>query len=375
MRVAYVGRQDGTDMRISKECNSLLQAGHDVTFLGWDRAPGEVRPDPMPDVSKRLYKRAVRYGPREVAAAYPGYIWHVGRELRSLRPDVVHCVNEDLVLVVFPLKRILGFSVVADIFDSIALRWSNARAPLPAIARVLARLAHSGSDAIIVTDEARRDRLGRPADVVANFPVDPGKGLALQLPDGNAPTRLYVSGHLTAARGLGVITELLEKSDAVQVVCAGWPCDDVARDFIAHPKVRFLGTIAPAESLRQAASCHAIVALYDPCNENNILASPNKVYDALCVGRPLIINREARVAQWVAEMNMGYTVAYGDVSQTLHTVQQISQERSELEATAVRLRALFEQGYSWSTSERSLLDVYDRIASRIACPVAAAGTV
>ena len=54
VKVLYASRNDGTDTRISKECNSLLAAGYQVVFVGWDRNPGVVKSNPMPDVDKEV---------------------------------------------------------------------------------------------------------------------------------------------------------------------------------------------------------------------------------------------------------------------------------------------------------------------------------
>jgi hypothetical protein len=358
VKIAYVARQDGTDMRISKECNSLLAAGHDVTLIGWDRTPGQQRPDPMPDVPRRLLRREASFGPRAVARSYPAFVGHIARQLRELRPDVVHCVNEDLAGVALALRRRMRFRVVCDLFDSVALRWSAASRPMRAAADMAARFVHERSDALIATDAARAALLRRHAYIVPNYPVDPGPELALTCLPSSGRLRVYVGGTLTRNRGLSAICTLLDSGLDLQPVTAGWTYDRFASDFTQRPEVEHHGLVTPQQSLKLAASCHVILCFYEPSNRNNIMASPNKIYDAMCVGRPVIISEETLVARWVTQQRLGYAVPYHDTSALASLIGSFPRGSRTVSETAVRLRSVFETGYSWKVAEQSLFAAY-----------------
>lgn len=358
--VAYVSRNDGTSVRDSKECNSLKQGGYDVHFVGWGTPETAERPDPMPGIPRYLYASSSASRAAKLLH-FAGYAAHVARTLDRLRPSVVHCVNEELGFVVLLLQRLYGFKTVCDLFDSIELKWGASPFPVDVIARGVTRVVHAQSDALLVTDEARRRRLGTYHDkarVVGNFPVDVGADVAWQLPDRGGPVRLYASGALMASRGLGTVLHLLETRDDVRVVAAGYVYDEVARRLCEHPAVDFRGVVTPEASLHLAATCHAILALYEPNTENNVLASPNKVYDALCVGRPVVINREAHVSRWIEEQRLGHVVTYGDEEELYETVDRVREERTRLHDEVPRYRALYEEEFCWKVAERELLDVY-----------------
>lgn len=353
--LVYLSRNDGTDMRISKECRSLAAMGFDVTFVGWEWLNvGEARPDPMPEIRKRVYRS--RPG-QSKARALPGFVAFARRVLREVRPDAIHAVNEELGGLAMPFKGRAFF--VVDIFDSVVLVASGPGLKHRAIRRA-ALAVQKSADALIVTDEPRRERLGRfaaKAHVVPNYPVDPGPELAATtLPA--SPVRLLVAGSLGAGRGLEPCLALAERRDDVQIVAAGWAYDDLARDFLAHPRVEAHGLVTPAEALVLSAGCHAIMALYEPMNENNKMASPNKIYDALCVGREVVINAETGVSAWVAEQQTGRVVPYGDLDALSDAVDALPTEPAAFSATAARLRELFERGFSWSVAERALRGVY-----------------
>lgn len=360
-RIVYVARNDGTDMRVSKECNSLLRAGYEVHFVGWGKRVDGEWPDPMPDVPKHVFRSRGSGSVGMKILQFPRFALHVAKAIHELRPEIVHGVNEEVGLLVVALQRFYGYKSICDIFDSVALVWGGSGFPVESMARLVTKTVHRGSDVLIVTDETRKMRLGvyeKKAWTVWNYPVDIGADAAFDMPNADGPVRLYVAGSLSAGRGLESVLRLIQCRDDVEVVSAGWLYDDVARTFVEHPKVDYHGVITPDDSLRLAVSCHAIVALYEPRNQNNLLASPNKVYDALCVGRPAIINREAQISKWVAENNVGHVVRYGEVDDLSAVIDELRQNRISMHDFVAAMRRFYETGYSWEVAERELLAAY-----------------
>ena len=160
----------------------------------------------------------------------------------------------------------------------------------------------------------RKARLGRfrhKATVIGNYPEDPGPELAKTLPVG--PTQLWIAGTLVGGRGLDQALAVLDACEDVEIQSAGWIYDKVAADrFLSHPRVHFHGVLSPPEALAAAAACDAVFAFYAPSSINNRLASPNKLYDAISVGRPVIVNEEVAVSKFVTDREMGYVCKYDD---------------------------------------------------------------
>src|SRR5690606_42137033 len=64
--------------------------------------------------------------------------------------------------------------------------------------------------------------------------------------------------------------------------------------------LQYYGILEQGKAIRLAAvRADYILCVYRPVNENNVYASPNKIFDAIQAGIPLIINREVNVAEWV----------------------------------------------------------------------------
>lgn len=361
MRIVLIHGNDGSDVRVGKTCRSLSAMGHDVHFVGWDRRGGAAKRLDLGGARRHVMRWATPHG-----RLTPGGQWrfwrHMVRALWALRPHTVCCVNEDCALLALPLRGVLFRRLVCDVFDALVDRHSHRPRPVRWVARAIAEVVRSAADRLIATSAVRFQSLGRyrgKCVIIENVPEDPGEALAKALPTGTV--KVYVSGSLSRARGLRQILRAVERLDDVEIVSAGWPYDDYADGtFLRHPKVSFRGVVTARESLELAAGCDAVLAFYVPNSVNNIQASPNKIHDALSVGRPVIVNREIRVARWVEQNRLGWTCGYEDVEALARIVASLSDHRSRLADFAARARLTFLAGCAWKHMEARLKDLYER---------------
>ncbi len=354
-QVVYLSRNDGSDMRISKEVRTLTELDLEVIFVGWDWGQSQDGRSTLPS---QVHQRVFRGGRSPWTAIR--FAAFALRCLARTRPEVVHAANEEMAGLAALLKPLLRYHVVADLFDSLELKAPDS--PKGQAIRSAARLAQRAADIVVVTDERRKGELRRSvlskAVVVGNFPVDPGKHLSET--ELGSPIRVLVAGTLSSARGLETIVSAAREEDA-QIVAAGWPLDEAGRRFVDNPEVDYKGVLDQTSALELAASCHAILAHYAPTNRNNILASPNKVYDSLCVGRLLLINSEARVSMWVESVGAGIATPYGDAVALAAALKQVAAAEPWTE-TSRQLRDLFADAYSWEAAAAVLADAYGKLS-------------
>ena len=360
MRIAVIHGNDGSDVRVGKTCRSLSGMGHDVHFIGWDRRPDAAKEIDLGPAAAHVMTFATPNG-RLTTGGQWRFWRHVAGRLWGLRPDVVCCVNEDCALLVLPFRGLLYRRLVCDVFDALADRHSGRRGPVRWALRAAGELVRIAADRLIATDRVRYERFGRfrrKCTVIANVPEDPGERLARSLPSG--AVKIYVGGSLSEARGLRQVLQAVEKLDGVEILSAGWPYDEFAAEtFLAHPKVSFRGIVTAAESLELASRCDAVLAFYEPSSVNNIYASPNKIHDAMSVGRPVIVNSEIRVAGWVRRRKLGFTCAYGDAGALSRIAGSLRARRSRLGDFAARSRRAFAEGFTWERMEARLKQLYE----------------
>ncbi|NTU85439.1 MAG: glycosyltransferase family 4 protein [Chloroflexales bacterium] len=365
MKIAFLARNDGTDTRQGKICNSLHRLGYQVIYIGWDREPErEKRPILDPEIPRFIFRWRAGFG--EVSAnGWPQFFRYVARVLREQRPDVLHVRDEPLTAMAMPLKGWLYRYLVLDIFDSLAARHYSSPV-LNTATLATRRLAHLGADRIIETSEQLRAMLGlfaRKAIVVMNCPADPGEAVAQSLPSLPA-VQICTGGSLSRQRdGLEVLLKAVDllPPGEVEIQASGWLHDDYARDiFVKHPAVHYRWLETPEEFREQAARCDAISYLRGDAGETTYRSwvLPNRFFDAMSVGRPLIISSEMKMAPWATDQALGYLYTPGDHVGLAAIFRQLKERRQELPAYAARMRRLFTSQYTWPIMEERLHALY-----------------
>jgi glycosyltransferase involved in cell wall biosynthesis len=359
MRIALVHGNDGSDVRIGKICRSLSRLGFEIHFIGWDRRPNVPKQIDLGGAIPHVIKYETAHGKGNLAGQLRFYV-HVIRVLAELRPRVACGVNEEAAFFLLPLKRLLYRYLVCDVFDSLGARAAGRAWHLRGLMRAMSAVGLWAADRLIATDENRRAMLGRfagKAIVVENVPEDPGPELALQVPSG--PIRIWAAGSIEAEKGFPELLKAIEGLDEVEIWSAGWPYDDFAVDvFMKHPRVKYHGIVTSREALRLAASCDAVFSYYAPIHAYRTNASPNKVYDAMAVGRPVLINSEVRLARWVEEASLGIVCPYRDVECLRSAISGLQRRRASLQQFASYARQLFTEKYHWGLMETRLAELY-----------------
>jgi hypothetical protein len=293
-KLLYLCLNDGSDTRINKEVRTL-STQFAIHYLGIGRSQEQSFVKPY------CAQFTLIHGHHKEKMTFVRYWQKASRLLRRGEYHSVHVINEQLVWLFFPF--LYRHRTVLDIFDSVFLK-SGGRLDW------LQRFTYRLPGTIIVTDDNRRGLM--PAaflpkvKVVENYPY---RYTAHTRRNGGSDELLiFYNGSMSQSRGTGWLRSLLDLDEKVRVKMAGWVYDEPTRELSIHPRVDFLGVISQQESMQVAASCDYILSLYEPVNQNNINASPNKIYDAIQVRTPVIINKEVKIAAFVEAQGIGYVL-------------------------------------------------------------------
>ncbi len=295
-RLLYLSINDGSDTRINKEIRTLAR-DFDVDYVGIGQSDGRSF------VKEYCRSFKIVRGGHKNPLVFLKYGFRVSKTYCFRRFDSIHIINENLLLVFLPFLFWRRRKLVLDVFDSIFLR-SGKRLGW------LRDLCYQLPKRIIVTDDNRKSlvpiQFHAKTVVVENFPYRFAGNIAkTSQPD---ELVIFYNGSMSRSRGTDLLQQLLETDRRVSVKMAGWIYDQPTRQLAQHPRVEFLGVLTQQQSMELAAHCDYILSLYEPINENNINASPNKIYDAIQVSTPVIINREVKIAAFVEQNQIGYVL-------------------------------------------------------------------
>ena len=244
-----------------------------------------------------------------------GFIRYIREVLKEVKPEVVIAVNEEYILPFtfgyLPMPKYL----VLDLYDSIAMRISGPARLINPLWRWLSELAMRTVHALVEVAEERLAWHRHPpkiSKVIYNSPFYIENITVRE----NLPEKfIYVNGMLLdGMHGVETILTAVEKTPGMSIVFSGWVKGKFLEEkFLTHPKVVNLGLVNPTEIPGIIKASSGVWAHYNPVKINYIYGAPNKLYDAMMVGRPVFLNSENHACSLAQKHGFGIISAYGDV--------------------------------------------------------------
>lgn len=363
-KVVIVHRWSDIDPRCNKIIRGLLEDNFQVIFIGIKTENALV--DNTLDVYCNRYKRILytqkSNGRKDVLVNLLPFVFFVLKNIIIVKPKFVHCVNEEIAIIVEPLKKYFYQYLILDLFDSLYLRIRIKAKIIRNILYMLCNFVYNKADDIIVTDEKRKELIPSiykyKVSVIYNTPDFLPKHE--KNVNKNKVFKICVMGSIGKPKGIKQLLDAIEDLSDVEIIALGNLFDDYAKnEFINSDKVKYLGSFSNAESIEIAAKTDLIFAFYEPVSTNNIYASPNKLFEAMCLGIPILINSEVKMSEIVNEHHIGATCSYYDISDIRRIIMDFSKMNVEQKNTIRKNgQNLFINKFSWKESKKVLKDIY-----------------
>ena len=104
-----------------------------------------------------------------------------------------------------------------------------------------------------------------------------------------------------------------------------------------------------------------MTALQNPSVPNNRYSAPNKFYESLMLGKPLVMVRNGSVYKEIEKNGIGETIDASDgkiKEEITSAFDRLLERRGEWTSMGECARRLYEDKYPWSKSAETLLDGY-----------------
>lgn len=345
--IFFISTNNGSDMRINKEVSTLL-IKYDVKFFGI----GSKKQNLLPEHSK-LDLRLVS-GNRRNIVTIAKYILLIYRDyIKCKSRPRIHLINETLVPLLYPL--LLHSHSVLDLFDSYFLKKSQPGDKLYHLKKII----YGPFNRIIVTDDARAKLMPNFLDlnrlhIIGNYPKRIKGALADKMTRSDILVVMFF-GWLGMNRG-GEHIQYLLNDNRVRVVACGWFSDvDTERLVKTHDRIDYRGVMSQEEALKIAREeADYILCTYKPVNLNNIYASPNKIYDALHIETPLIMNAEILISEFVRVNELGWVMPKYNYELNSSIIDTLIARKGDY-----KFSENLKRKYSWENSEKSLLEIHE----------------
>ena len=359
------------DPPVEKMADALLEMGYAVTIVAWDR-----NSDTDTQTVKSEHCHVVRFG---ATAAYGAgakslgalvrFQWKLWNWLRQNRGtyDIIHAFDLDTGLVARMAAGMWRKKFVYHILDFYADSHFSRDWVRGAVAR-LERGVIERADSVIICTEKRREQLGRcrqkHIDVIHNTPPESLAGtgdVALQGP--GQRSRIAYVGTMLEGRGIIQMLDAVREDSRFELHMGGFgPLADQVEQAAQEEQsgVFWYGRLPYEQTLALERQCDIMLALYDPAIPNHRYAAPNKLYEAMMLGKPVLTCAGIGWDDVVKEQETGMLTEFSPEGMR-KGLDEIFALRDRWAAMGENARTCYRDRYSWQKMKQRIGDIYSRL--------------
>lgn len=363
------------DPRVEKEASSLLKANHEVKVIAWDRDADYKKKESYLHL-KDGEAMITRFGIKSVFGAgfrknliplikfqFNIFKWLIKNNKEY---DIIHACDFDTVIPAFMASKIFKKKYVYDIFDYYVDAFNVPKK----IKRFIESLDHNfinKADAVIICSEKRKKQIygtkPKNIEIIHNSPsnIDIYED-KIECKVNNDKVKIVYVGILNDDRFICELIELIEQCPQLELHIGGFGKYQEYVEIKSRKvnNIKYYGRLEYEETLRLEKECDIMVAIYNPLIKNHYYAAPNKFYEALMLGKPLIMAKNTGMDDIIQKHNIGEVVEYNIESVKAGIFKLISR-RNEWRSMGLEMNKIFNSYYSWNQMEERLVNLYDNI--------------
>ncbi len=361
------------DPRVEKEGRALRRAGYQVRVLGWDRS-GQL-PEEEVNGELTISRLPIRAGFGKGMMNLPQLLrWQAGlmgwltRHHREF--DAIHACDFDTIIPAVLCKILYKKKLVYDIFDFYADHLRATPGIVKEVIRAVDLSLINRVDALILVDDSRRKQVSKAhpsrLSVIYNSPED----LQESYDHGFSPSnsgRLSIAyiGLLQVERGLLELLDVLSRHPNWKLDMAGFGGDQERILALARslPNVTWHGRVPYERAIEISRAADLLIATYDPAIPNHRYSSPNKVFEAMLLGKPIVVARDTNMDLIIEQVGCGVVVPYGNVEALEKALDRLCASPELRLELGRKARQAYDSQYSWKIMESRLLELYRDIFS------------
>ncbi len=369
------------DNRVYKEAKALIKKGNEVTVICWARTIDNMSLNNLPITEKYKNINIIRVFQNISPISNPIFIRifqhmtafkKISKIIKTIKPDVVHCHDFNTLLsMIFVKKKNTKIiydshedypSMLSDVCSSLTVAFSRflehtmVKLFTDAVITVCPKIAEKFQEYNVKT------RVIMNCKNVSEYNI-PDEGLQktrLLLNAEDKTIFLYI-GSLGKYRGLGDLINVFKErncDNAFLVIGGnGIMKHDVMEKMRHMHNARFIGTVQADRVPLYTKAADVIVSLLDPVKESHRIALPNKLFEAMAAGKPVIASENTSTADIVSNEKCGVIVQYGDAKKLHESIVYLTDKNVRKKLGYNSLKAA-ETKYNWEEQEKELLNTY-----------------
>lgn len=343
--------------RIEKYIDYYEQRNIDYLVVGWDRVN-----DNLKRKKTIYYRKKSGYNVGGIKAAMDRFKWmyFLLKIYYTYRKNLtaIHAFDLDTTFPSCLFKTLFkkNVTVIFDVCDWFSANLYNQNKFILWSFKRMERFSIKHSDEVIICEPERIEqipyKLNRPELIVPNIPSFTDMSFLhyddkYQFNNQNV-TFAYVGG-FSKFRMLDELLNIAEKGK-INLLIAGYGSPDIemrCNEASSLSNIRYFGKVDYKDGLNIMYNSDLVYAMYSKSNPNNYYAAPNKYYETMMIGKPILSTQNISLGNKIIENNIGYVIHESE-KDLLNFVLNI--DREDMSEKGKNAYALWEEKFMVYTS-------------------------
>jgi len=360
------------DSRVEKEANSLISANFKVTLLGWDRSKNFKNKTS----TKKLFSNECELVHISIKSSFGSGIKNIFPLIyfqiklflylirNNRRFEIIHACDFDSALTSFIFTKLFKKKFIFDIFDYLYTKPTKPFILFKKIIKKIQDFLITKADGVILCTEERFNQIGvnsqKRITIIHNSPIQVFEKISFY--PSNKKIKVVYIGIFQDHRMILELLDYFSTNDLYEFHIGGFgKYEKKVLDYsIKFSNIIYYGKTDYITTLNIESCCDIMLAIYDPRISDHKYAAPNKFYEALMLGKPLIMVKDTGMSINLNRFNIGELIDYNINSFDLGLTKIVSR-RNEWNNIKLLMQDLYKSKYSWQIMEKRLIDFYKNI--------------
>jgi len=356
------------DPRVENEAEALAEAGYNVLILAWDR---ELKSKKFEDknvfkIERMRIKSSFGKGSKQIFR-FVRFNRKLFFKLMKTKFDIVHCHDFDTLIPGFLAAKLKGKKIVFDSHEFYpAMMQDQGMKTLSKIAKRIQSFVVKRVNLIVVVNpilERIFNKLNKKVVLIMNskklnefqnIKENPLKKYK------NKKKFLYIGAFSKGRNLLELIDIFKNKNNAMLILGGNGYLEKQIKDKL-HKNIIFLGRVKKEDVPKYTLASDYLLAIYKSTLLNNDIAGPpNKLFEAIAAGKPIITSKKGSTGEMVRSIGCGITINPDDKEEIDFIIEKLISNKGlqrELSKKAKEAQKL----YNWDNESKNLKKAYNSI--------------
>lgn len=281
--------------------------------------------------------------------------------------DIIHAFDLDAGIPALIFAKLAKKKIVYHVADF----YIDSRQGIPSILKRIIKtieyhLISEAETTIICTEERKNQIKGsnpKKLYVIHNSPVEElqvekNEVKKRKFSDNRSLLTLGYVGGLSDKRFIDKVLNFVKENPRVTLKIAGFGRIEKSVEEAASKfnNIYYYGRISYKEALKLYSQCDLMFAMYDPTVPNHKYSAPNKVYEAMMLGLPIIVTKGTGIDSLVETEQIGFSIDYS-VEEFSDTVKYLIENEGLLKTMKSNSEQAYSR-YSWKNMKKKVQEIY-----------------